>query len=164
MGLALLQRCQSIKRVTQREVECPRCGAVFSLCEPDSWKRLPGPRVCPNPGCCWETTAEAWHDSWKHRDLLGTAAVQIFETYLHNYPRARTTKERMIRIDQLIHSFHISLRTGRPGRSFANNLIEDSHDQVVEFLDRLSAKADGVDKDRWRAEVKGMYRTRRGQA
>ena len=163
VGLALLQHCQSIKLVTQRQVECPRCGTVFSLCEPGSWKTLPGPQACPNPGCGWETTAEEWHDSWKHRDLLGTAAVQIFETYLHDYPRARTTKERMVCIDQLIHSFHISLRTGRAGRSFANNLIEGSHDQVVEFLDRLSAKADGVDKDHWRAEVDRMYRTRRGQ-
>ena len=29
VGLALLQRCQSIWLVTHREVECPRCGAEF---------------------------------------------------------------------------------------------------------------------------------------
>jgi hypothetical protein len=69
----------------------------------------------------------------------------------------------MVCIDQLIHSFHISLRTGRPSRSFANNLIEGSHDQVVEFLDRLSAKNDGVDKEEWRREIGSMYKTRRGQ-
>jgi hypothetical protein len=47
----------------------------------------------------------------------------------------------------LIHSFHLSLRTWKATRSFANNLIEGSHDQVIEFLDRLSAKAGGVDKE-----------------
>ncbi|HEY3473275.1 MAG TPA: hypothetical protein VGK56_01625 [Anaerolineales bacterium] len=163
VGLGLLERCRSIWLVTQRQVECPRCGATFSLCEPGSWKMLPGVQRCPTSGCEWETTAEQWHESWKHRELLGTAAMDAIETYLHEYPRARTTQQQMICIDQLIHSFHMSLRTGKASRSFANNLIEGSHDQVIEFLDRLSARAGGVDKERWRAEVNGMYKRRRGQ-
>lgn len=163
VGLGLLERCRSIWLVTQRQVECPRCGATFSLCEPGSWKMLPGVQRCPTSGCEWETTAEQWHESWKHRELLGTAAMDAIETYLHEYPRARTTQQQMVCIDQLIHSFHMSLRTGKASRSFANNLIEGSHDQVIEFLDRLSARAGGVDKERWRAEVNGMYKRRRGQ-
>lgn len=163
VGLGLLNRCRSIWLVTRREVECPRCGATFTLCEPGSWKTLPGLQHCPTPGCGWETTAEQWHESWKHRELLGTAAIEAIETYLQDYPRAKKTEERMVCIDQLIHSFHISLRTGKATRSFANNLIEGSHDQVVEFLDRLSANTGGVDKDQWRAEISRMYKTRRGQ-
>ena len=89
--------------------------------------------------------------------------MEAVETYLHDYPRASKTSEQMVCIDQLIHSFHISLRTGKSTRSFANNLIEGSHDQVVEFLDRLSAKPDGVDKDQWRTKISSMYKTRRGQ-
>jgi hypothetical protein len=69
----------------------------------------------------------------------------------------------MVCIDQLIHSFHISLQTGKFNRSLANNLIEGSHDQVVEFLDKLSAKPGGIDKEQWRTEIKNMYDTRRGQ-
>ena len=163
VGLGLLERCRSIWLVTNRQAECPRCGATFTLCEPGSWKMLPGVQTCPTPDCRWETTAEQWHESWKHRELLGTAAMPAIVTYLDEYPRARTTQERMICIDQLIHSFHISLRTGKATRSFANNLIEGSHDQVVEFLDRLSARDDGVDKEQWRARVHGMYATRRAQ-
>jgi hypothetical protein len=163
VGLGLLERCRSIWLVTHREVECPRCGATFSLCETGSWKTLPGLQRCRTPGCGWETTAEEWHESWRHRELLGTAAMDAVETYLHDYPRARRTEERMLCIDQLIHSFHISLQTGKLNRSFANNLIEGSHDQVVEFLDRLSSKTGGVDKEQWRAGIQSMYRTRRGR-
>jgi hypothetical protein len=164
VGLSLLQRCHSIWLVTRREVECPRCSAVFSLCEPDSWKMLPGLQVCPTPGCGWETTAQQWHESWKHRDLLGTAVMQAVETYLEDYPRAQKTAARMVCIDQLIHTFHRNMQSGKPGRSFANNLIEGSHDQVVELLDRLSARLEGVDKEEWRADVSRMYSRRRGQA
>lgn len=163
VGLGLLDRCRSIWLVTQRQVECPRCGAAFLMTEPDSWKMLTGTQACPTPDCGWETTSEGWHESWKHRELLGTAAMDAVETYLHDYPLAKTTEERMICIDQLIHSFHISLQTGKLNRSFANNLIEGSHDQVVEFLDRLSAKPGGVDKEQWRKEIDSMYKNRRGQ-
>jgi hypothetical protein len=162
VGLGLLHRCQSIWLVTHREVECPRCGATFALCEPDSWKTLPGVQTCPMPGCGWETTANEWHESWRHRELLGTAAMEPVETYLRDYPRARTIEDRMVCIDQLIHAFHISLQTGRLNRSFANNLIEGSHDQVVELLDKLFAKEGRVDKDQWHANVNTMYQTRRG--
>lgn len=161
VGLGLLHRCRSIWLVTRREVECPRCGKVFPLSEPGTWKLLPGVQLCPTSGCGWETTSEQWHESWKHRDLLGSAAMQAIETYLHDYPCTRKTEARMVCIDQLIHSFHISLRTGKAGRSFANNLIEGSHDQVVEFLDRLSAQNGGVDKEQWRVEVTNMYNRRR---
>lgn len=163
VGLALLQRCQSVKLVTQRQVECPRCGTVFSVCEPGSWRMLPGVQTCPKPGCGWETTAEEWHQSWRHRDLLGSAAIEAFETYLQSYPRAHTTEEQMVCIDQLIHSFHMSLQVQKPNRSFANNLIEGPHDQVVELLDRLFAKPGGTDKEEWRMQIQRMYRRRRGQ-
>ena len=163
VGLRLLDRCRSIWLVTQRQVECPRCEATFSLCEPDSWKTLPGVQRCPTPGCGWETTADEWHESWKHRELLGTAAMDAVEAYLHDYPRAKKTAEQMLCIDQLIHSFHISLQTGRLNRSFANNLIEGSHDQVVKFLDKFSAKPGGVNKEQWRSEIKSMYKTPEGK-
>ncbi len=163
VGLGLYQRCQSIRLATNRQVECPRCGTAFALKATEPWRFLPGAHACPTPGCGWQTTAEEWHASWRHRDLLGAAAMPAIETYLHDYPLAGGAKERMLCIDQLIHAFHISLRTGKAGRSFANNLIEGSHEQVVELLDRLSARPEGVDKDQWRAEIDNMFKRRRGQ-
>jgi hypothetical protein len=163
VGYRLLQRCRGIWLATHRQVECPRCGTVFALKETATWRILPGPHACPTPDCGWETTAAVWHASWRHRDLLGAAAMPAVETYLHDYPLARIPQEQMLCIDQLIHAFHISLRTGEAGRSFANNLIEGSHQQVVDLLDRLFALPGGVDKERWRGELDGMWRKRRAQ-
>jgi hypothetical protein len=161
---ALFQRCRSIQWVTRREVECPQCGTVFALAESGPWRLLPGPHFCPTPGCGWHVTAEDWHASWRHRDLLGSAAMQAVETYLHDYPLASNPQARMVCIDQLIHAFHISLRNGKLNRSFANNLIEGSHKQVVDLLDRLFERPGGVDKQQWREDVDGMFRRRRGDS
>jgi len=163
VGLSLFERCQSIVRATHRQVECPRCGAVMEMCQPGNWRFLPGVHTCPTPGCGWETTAEIWHESWRHKDLLGLAAMGAIETYLQDYQKTQNSQQRMLCIDQLIHAFHIGLLTHKAGRSFANNLIEGSHDQVVELLDRLFAKPDGVDKDEWRKEIGKMYDRRRGK-
>lgn len=162
VGYRLLQRCRSILLATARGLECPRCGAVYHLAESEPWRFLPGAHPCPTPGCGWETTPEEWHASWRHRDLLGLAALPAIETYLADYPRATTPQERMLCIDQLIHVFHISLRDGKAGRSFANNLIEGSHAQVVDLLDRLFALPGGVNKEKWRGDVEKMHRRRRG--
>ena len=162
VGYRLFQRCRSIQLVTNRSLECPRCGTVYKLLESGPWRLLPGAQLCPKPGCGWETTAEEWHASWHHLDLQGRAALPAIETYLCNYPRAISVKERMLCIDQLIHAFHISLLDGNAGRSFANNLIEGSHEQVVDFLNQLSSLPGGVNKDQWRVDVEKMYRRRRG--
>jgi hypothetical protein len=164
VGYRLFQRCRSIQLATNRGLECPRCGTEFKIPESEPWRLLPGPHACPKPGCGWQTTAEEWHVSWRHRDLLGSAAVPAYEAYLRDFPRAATAQERMLCIDQLIHAFHISLRDGQAGRSFANNLIEGSHQQVVDLLDRLFALPGGVKKDQWQAEAGKMFKRRRGMA
>jgi hypothetical protein len=163
VGWRLVQRCKSILLATQRSLECPRCGAVIRLPESEPWRILPGPHTCPTPECGWSTTREEWHASWRHRDLLGLAALPAIETYLADYPKADTAQARMLCIDQLIHAFHISLRDGQPGRSFANNLIEGNHQQVVELLDRLFALPGGIQKEDWRKQVELMSRRRRGE-
>jgi len=163
VGYDLLQRCRSIWLVTRREVECPRCGTAFALAEHGPWKLLPDPNPCPTPACGWAVTAEVWHASWRNHDLLGTAAMQAIEAYLRDYPLACSPEARMLCIDQLIHAFHISLRTGQLNRSVANNLIEGSHKQVVELLDRLFERPGGVDKAEWREAVDGMWRRRQGK-
>lgn len=163
VGFRLYHRCRCNYLVTRREVECPRCGAVFALRETAPWRFEPGLNTCPTPECGWQFTAEQWHDSWKHRDLLGSAAVPAIETYLRDYPRAKTPQARMLCIDQLIHAFHISLQSGKLNRAFANNLIEGSHEQVIALLDRLAARPGTVDKDQWRADVETMFKRRQGK-
>jgi hypothetical protein len=162
VGTALYARCQSIMLVSKARIRCPRCGQVVQV-EPGG----PGERAisCPAQGCGWGTTYRQWHNSWRHQDLIGSKAFPAFETYLGQYDRAKDPREKMLLIDQLIHAFHRGIQPGMPHRSAANNLIEGSHNQVVQFLDRLAygdGSTAGTEERRaqWREEMEKVWRMR----
>jgi len=159
-GYTLYQRCLSIYRVTHGLVECPRCGEVFTVREPDERSSPRDSIACP-AGCGWSTSTQAWRDSWRHRDLLGANAIRAVDVFLHDYPQAGSPARRMLAIDQLIHAFHWDAGLDLPNRAFANNLIEGSFKDVVALLDRLSA-VDPESKQRWRETIDRMWKRRRG--
>ncbi len=156
VGFSLWLRCQSIILVSHRQVECPRCHNSFAaqvVEEPDAIK-------CPTLNCGWQTTQEQYHNSWRHQDLIGSNALPAFETFVKDYPSARTPQTRMLCIDHLIHAFHWGLQN-LPNRSVANNLIEGSHADVVALLDKLSEGNKAEDKEQWRKTVQAMTQRRR---
>ncbi len=159
VGWALLQRCLSIIRVSRRQVECPRCGHVFDV------PAVAGLFRCQRPDCAWETTVEAWHNSWRHQDLIGSNALTMFESFVADYASARSVRERTFHIDRLIHAFHWDAKQQLPNRSVGNNLIVGSHQAVVAFLEMLSygdknGIGSDVDKAHWRETVKAMWKRR----
>jgi hypothetical protein len=164
VGWALFQRCQSILMVSRGQLECPRCGAVFSA--PNIKPENPGFLGCPVPNCSWQTPLDEYHKSWRHQDLIGSNALPSFEAFITNYPKARTVRARTFLIDQLIHAFHWDMKQGVPNRSAGNNLIVGSHQEVVAFLDTLSSgEANGIgteeEKAQWRETVQRMWKRRK---
>ncbi len=161
VAIALYARCCSIVMVNRGQVECPQCGEIFHVLE----EGIPIPHggiQCPNGGCPWKITLEAYRQSWRHRDLNGTNALPSFLEFLEKYPRAKSQEEKMVLVDQLLHSFHWDMKLNLPNRSAANNLIEGSHDQVVRLLDGISY-GDESSKKEWRKHVDDMWKRRRGK-
>ncbi len=166
VGLALLERCHSILQVTNRQVVCPRCGTVVT-CR-DSWAGPEDQAIhCSATGCVWQTTWARYHASWRHRDLIGTAALPAFGAYAERYPTAGSPRGKMVLIDQLRHAFHWDLKLGLPNRSAANNLIEGSHEQVIALLETLTygdprRSQSATTSAQWEETVERMRRRRRG--
>lgn len=160
IGIRLLLRCQSVLRAMAGDVECPRCGRVFHL--PGQWAEAMRETACP-AGCGWSTTGDRYKRSKRNRELNGAdAVVAIFSRFVSDYPRCRTARDKLLRIDRLLHEFHWDGKLKLPNRSLSNNLIEGSHAQVIRFLDDLSA-VDPALKERWRATVDLMRKRRRNQ-
>lgn len=135
VGWALWERCDSILIVTAAHnghVLCPICGTVIERQNPWSTDETV---ECAK--CGWHILWATYHQSYRHKQLFGANAVSIFESYHKVFPRARTAKEKMVLIDQLIHAFHIGLK--EIGRPVAANLIEGSLTDVIYFLDKLTS-------------------------
>jgi hypothetical protein len=158
VGFSLWLRCKAILMVSRSQLECPRCRAVFDLIDPAESENI----ACPTNGCGWQTTRQEYRASWRHRDLIGSNALPAFQVYVDDYPRARAPQARMVCIDQLIHAFHWDLKQDLPNRSVANNLIEGSHESVLELLDKLHDGEPTENKRRWRETVQMMMQRRRG--
>ena len=158
VGIRLYLRCQTVLMVSRDEVACPRCGTLFTI----NTGTKDALSVCPEPDCGWQTTQTEYHESWSKKRICGANALPAFEEFYSRFSSALPYREKMVLIDGLIHSFHWRIQEKLPAHAAANNLIEGEHDQVIEFLDKLS----GLDTDRkgeWRETMQQMMQRRKGK-
>jgi ribosomal protein S27AE len=133
VGLGLFLRCQSILTATeahQGKATCPRCGGVIA----HHWDKA---EVLVCPKCQWQTTWGAYLKTYQDKQLVGGGAVDAFKGFVEHYPSTRTSREKMLLIDQLLHAFHWELKQlySRPA---ACNLIGGKLADVVALLDSLT--------------------------
>ncbi len=145
VGLRLHARCRVFVLVHHREVECPACGEVYAVA-------ARGESPCPAARCFWATTAETYWQSVRNHYAHTGRAIAAFQDFHRGYPRASSYPDKILLIDRLIHAFHVDELKQQPVKSVASKLLEGNKDQVVRFLDRLSAR-DPAAKQRWRATV-----------
>jgi hypothetical protein len=158
VGYRLFLRCQTIVMVSRDEVACPRCGTNFVI----KTTTKEDITVCPTKDCGWQTTMLEYRQSWSKKRIWGSNELPAFEEFYRQFSPVLAYRDKMVLIDQLIHSFHWSLKENLPARSVANNLIEGNHDQVVEFLDKLTGLDNGR-KETWRETMQQMMRRRKGR-
>jgi predicted RNA-binding Zn-ribbon protein involved in translation (DUF1610 family) len=146
VGSILYQRCLSIFTVyeaKQGRVKCPACektGKETIIQRPQTSGDVRDVLlICPD--CGWEISWGEYRKSFMRHQLNPGGAVKAFQYFLENYPRMHTQPEKMLLIDRLIHAFHFSFqdRPNLPTRPFAVNLIEGKLEDVLRFLDELSA-------------------------
>ena len=153
VALRLFNRCRSILIATeahQGRATCPRCQTTIE----HHWEHA---AVLTCAGCGWQTTWAAYHKTYRDKQLHGGGAVFAFEQYVAQYPTARSSKERWLLIDWLIHVFHWELQqlNSRPA---ASNLIEGNVTEVIAFLDGLTYGSQSTPDTRdryteWEAKV-----------
>ena len=161
VGLWLYLRVRDILLIADHKLICPHCGEVFEVPPDSAEDPVKAPAACPNPACSFSISWQAYHLSWRHKELFCGNALPCFQQYFDRYPLARGINEKMIAIDTLIHGFHVDLRVNLPNRAAANNLIEGSLRQVVGILDKLSGVQPEND-DVFRETVEKMWDRRRG--
>jgi hypothetical protein len=145
VGLRLYDRCRSFVLVQRNEVECPLCRQVFVVSSK-------GKSHCSGESCSWSTTDRIYRESIQKYYAHSGRAIDAFAAFHRRFPSARAYADQILLIDQLIHSFHVDEKTQLPAKSIASKLLEGNKNEVLRFLDRLSAR-DPDQKERWRRSL-----------
>jgi hypothetical protein len=154
VGWALWERCDSILTVTEAHygrVRCPSCETIIERRD-----RGADNEIVKCEKCDWQIKWTDYHHTYRHQQLFGANAVEVFQKYHTVFPQARSAKEKMVLIDQLIHEFHVGLKEF--GRPVAANLIQGKLYEVIRFLDELtygdeSAAEVSHSRDSWRRKL-----------
>ena len=136
VAYSMLARAESIVKVTRVHsegiLECPLCSRIIQC---DGQKPL-NVFLCI---CGWSLSRSELHKTYKHKQLVGGAAMPIIEDAIKSFPARGSYNDKIFWIDKIIHSFHGELdakheETGLAYRPAARNFIEGSLIQVVELI------------------------------
>ena len=130
---AFYNRCSDIIRIFERRFVCPKCR-----------EELPYPHSSHNDlycsKCGWQMPWRDFYRTYRGKQLCVNADVTtITRQFLNDLPECKTSQEKMILIDALIHACHewVSRGTSYYGRPLAVNFIDGNMNQVVAFLENL---------------------------
>jgi hypothetical protein len=153
IAYSIAARAESIIKVTRAHSEgildCPSCSREIRCGD----NKRGNDYAC---ACGWGISSGELHKTYKHKQLVGGAAMPIVEDALKTFPGKGAYFEKMLWIDKIIHAFHGELNdrreeTGLAYRPAARNFIEGSLLQVVELIFSL-AYGDNPDFARNRGE------------
>lgn len=145
VGIRLYLRCETFILTSERKVVCPICGTVFKV-------ENEGNSYCPNEKCGWYTDFKEYWESIRNYSALPGRAMAAWKEYYENYPGKKTFHEKIILIDQLIHSFHIDEKTNMPVKTVGSKLFEGKRKVIVQMLDELSG-VESSKKEQWRETI-----------
>ena len=146
-GIALYLRCESILEYTlahEGKVKCKRCYQNGSETFIDRLTKTPK-ELLHCPVCGWQIQWRVYVSETEKKQtgqLMAGRARHAFEAYYKKYPRCKEANEKIIAIDQLIHSFHWTLRgeleEPSGARTACVNLLEGNATQIMELLNNLT--------------------------
>ena len=93
------------------------------------------PMLCK---CGYSYTYREYRRSRNAANMPGGRATPIFEEYIQKWPGCKTSAQKMMLIDWIIHKFHVTLMSGEEGRSVCINLIEGSLMQISDLINKLA--------------------------
>lgn len=115
-------------------IKCRSCGATVP--QPYEMGARNKNKVLKCEQCGWQVTCGEYYESYTGKSLLPGSVTDLFETYLERFPKAKTTAEKMLLIDWLIHQFHVMQGVAR--KPVGENVIQGTTEQIAQLLETLA--------------------------
>lgn len=116
------------------QVKCRQCRGPISQPYLMGTRNKNNVLKCDN--CGWQVTCGEFYKSYTGKSMLPGSVTEMFESYLERFPKAKTSPEKMLLIDWLIHQFHVM--QGVAGKPVGQNVIQGTGDQVRELIETLA--------------------------
>lgn len=163
VGYGLEARCRSILTIAEAQagrVHCPRCARAGQESLVPRAGGLDEPLRCAT--CGWRTTWRAYHKTYQGKQLNPGGATEGFRAYVRSFALAHSPREKMVAIDQVLHTFHVWLLKTKvePTRIAGVNLIGGTMHEVIEFLDGLTYREESTPGLQ---ETHAVWRAREGR-
>lgn len=116
-------------------VRCRGCGAVV----PQRYRMGSHSKnlVLACDQCGWQVTCGEFYESYTGKHLLPGSVTNLFESYMERSPSAKTSQQKMLLIDWLIHQFHVNQGVAR--KPVGENVIQGTANQVRELIETLAS-------------------------
>lgn len=146
VGLSFYVRCQQAKEAREcmanGEIVCHHCNAVLKAgrVSPTGTVLIKpaGDSLLINCNCGHSYTYREYRRSFCAANMPAGRATPVFEHFREKWPTCKSTKDKMLLIDWLIHQCHTDLMSDLKGRSVCVNLIEGSKKQITELILKLA--------------------------
>jgi hypothetical protein len=116
-------------------VKCRACGAPIP--QPFRMGRRSKENVLKCEQCGWQVTCGAFFASYTGKSMLPGSVVDLFEEYLARFALSRSSAEKMLLVDWLIHQFHVMQGVAR--MPVGENVIQGTGDQVRALIETLAS-------------------------
>lgn len=115
-------------------VRCRKCREMVQ--QPYQMGSANKSKVLRCDNCGWQVTNGEYYKSYTGKSMLPGSVTDIFQEYLVRFPGAKTSSEKMLLIDWLIHKFHVM--QGVAGKTVGQNVIQGTGDQVRDLIETLA--------------------------
>lgn len=131
VGITLFVRCSygksDMELMEKHAIRCHHCG-----------KALYDTNDFIECSCGYQYSYQEYRRSYRNNNMPTGAATTIFNQYIIDWPRAKTYREKILLIDELLHEFHRSLVSGTVNRPVAMNFIDGSRKKIQDIITELS--------------------------
>ncbi len=147
VGYGMYACCQDnleLAEANRGRVKCRNCGSIILRKIVDG--KFDRSEVLHCERCSWKVALKDYHPS-----LLRAAPAppyepeQVYRSFVHEWPLARSASEKLLLIDRLIHKWHIHYRD--VGWPLGTSVVKATAAQMIDLLEGLAC-APGSPKER----------------
>ena len=138
VGYGIYERCQDIIELREAQrgrVKCRNCGSIILRQTVNG--EFDSTEVLKCDQCSWQIACGDYHKSLLRRGPPKPYEPEhLYRSFVQKWPVARSSRDKLLLIDSLIHEFHIHYRA--VGTPIGCDVIKATAEELIELIESLA--------------------------